>query len=109
MSIAAHTHASTPQGGQLAQAALESGMISLAGTVSAAVYFAGPDNTGYTNIDIALTAYCLFPMIHTSHQTNVYIRGHSTDGGSADAPRFGLMNVSTTDETYDVDYRYLTA
>lgn len=106
-----HTHTSIIQGGMLRRAALESGTTSLSGTAAKVSVTPPPPfviNT-FTIVSLALTAWCLYPMFHSSGNS-VMIVGHITDGADPDAPRLGLANISTSaDETYDIDYRYLTA
>lgn len=85
--------------------------VSLAGSITSA-----------TSVDITLTAYSFFPMIHQTDATStvfaggaVYVvsgtmKGHSVDGADPDSPRFSLFNgKSKTTATYDVDYRYIQA
>lgn len=74
---------------------------------TAVTSLAGTVNNG-ADLDITLTHYAFFPMIHA--QTNdLFIVGHVTDGASADAPRFALNNTSGSGKTYDIDYRYVAA
>ena len=72
-------------------------------TVSAAGSLVGAMSAFFT-----LNAYAFFPMIH-SESTNVRVCGHTTDGASADNPRFGIVNTTGNTYTYDMDYRYLQA
>jgi len=63
---------------------------------------------GFGTADIVLNDYSFFPMIHGS-QASMIVIGHSTDGASADAPRFRFYNQSaSTGVTYDVDASSLT-
>lgn len=65
-----------------------------------------------SQVNITLTAYSFFPMIHsTAPGADTMMQGHSTDGASADSPRFSLRHdaSSTDDGSYDVDYRYVAA
>lgn len=98
--------AQIPQGG-IANAAIgraqliTSTNVSQAGSVS-------PLN----QVNITLDPYSFFPMIHTADAGSAQsvLTGHTTDGADADAPRFGIKNLDSTDDcTYDVDYRYIGA
>lgn len=60
--------------------------------------------------DITLNAYAFFPMIHDDGaSTSIHIRGHGTDGASADSPRFRIREDAGTVNTYDVDHRFVQA
>ena len=67
---------------------------------------------GGTGLGITMSAYAFFPMIHTQNSfghhghTFAYVIGHSTDGASADSPRFRLYPKGNS-LSYDVDYRYI--
>ena len=58
-------------------------------------------------LDIALTPYAFWPMLHVSDATDIRVSGHEVDGGSADAPRLALYNSSGSGRSYDLDYRYV--
>lgn len=96
-----HRHTNILNGGLLGTGALETTTSSLSGTLTGFT-------TVYTRVDIALAGYAFFPMIH-SNDNRGRITGHSTDGASPDAARFSLINDTTTNDTYDVDYRSITA
>lgn len=77
---------------------------SLAGTIAA--------TSGINSVDITLSPYCFFPMIHTASlgSAKPVLSGHETDGADPDLPRFGFRNMDSTDAaTYDVEYRYIDA
>lgn len=76
---------------------LSTSTTSLAGSIS-----------GTSTVDISLTAYSFFPMIHTE-TIDVLLSGHSTDGASADSPRLSLYNGAGSLKTYDIDYRYVAS
>ena len=65
------------------------------------------------SVDITLTAYCFFPMIHVDRDGGAdgNLTGHSVDGASPDAPRFRINGVTTGNgsESYDVEYRHVAA
>jgi hypothetical protein len=82
--------------GAVQRAKIQTATITLSGNVG---------NT--TGTDITLSPYSFFPMIHATG--NVFLRGHSTDGASADNARLRLENPDATTETYDIDYRYIDA
>lgn len=68
---------------------------SLAGSVPAA-----------SGVDLALTPYAFWPMIHTDLPGSVAVNGHTTDGADPDLPRLRLENAHlTTAANYDVDWR----
>ena len=75
------------------------------------VSLAGSMSTG-TYTEITLSPYSFFPMIHTTAGDGNLrgdVRGHITDGASADNSRFALYNGNGNAVTYDVDYRYIQA
>jgi len=80
------------------QGELKTATVSLSGSI------------GDTNqVNITLNSYAFFPMIHTSG-TASSMQGHATDGASADAPRFAFSPTTYGGtETYDVDYRHMSA
>ena len=84
------------------RANLTTSTVSLSGNVTAG-----------SGVDISMNAYAFFPMIHCAGAagTNALrVQGHTTDGASADNPRFRIFNVdSSNDGNYDVDYRYISA
>jgi len=65
----------------------------------------------YTSgVSIAMNPYCFYPNTYVDAQANVHQTGHSSDGGSADAPRLGFYNShSELTKNYVVDWRYITA
>lgn len=98
--------------GKLAANAVTRAKISTA-TVSAAGSLAG-------TVLITMNAYSFFPMIHVqvvnTKESNydevalTMMAGHTTDGASADSPRFSLSDgIQAGNNTYDVDYRYIQA
>jgi len=83
------------------QAKIKTTTVSLAGSISTATY-----------TEITLSPYSFFPMIHTEAGDNNLrgdVRGHITDGASADNSRFALYNGNGDSVAYDVDYRYIQA
>lgn len=83
------------------RAKLQTTTVSLSGSISIG-----------SHVDITLSAYAFFPMIHTTFSgtagNHVKLSGHGTDGASADLPRFRLSNEdSSNSNTYDIDYRYI--
>jgi len=90
----------------IGQGELSTATVSLAGSVL---------GTAGTNVDIALTAYCFFPMIHNTQLSSsapIVLTGHSVDAANADSPRFRFTRFATSKsgaDTYDVDYRYIQA
>lgn len=60
-----------------------------------------------TYINIAMSAYCFFPMIYGS--TSLHLRSHGTNGASPDAPRFAIYNPASTEKTYNIQWRYIIA
>lgn len=110
MSIDAHAHTNLLKGGRVRQGALDTGTTSLAGSLPA-MQFSGPPFFVFTPtpVSIALTKDCFFPMIHSTGNAFVHIKGHQTDGNDPDNPRLGMLNLDTASAyTYDVDYRYFT-
>jgi len=84
---------------------------STGGTTSLAGLVAGDGE-----VDISLTAYSFFPMIHAESGSEdisggnfMIVSGHTTDGASADSPRFRLINTAPGGVNYDVDYRFIPA
>jgi hypothetical protein len=76
--------------------------------LSTAVGGASGSISSGSDVSVTMDAYSFFPMLHA--QTNdVTVGGHTTDGGSADAPRFILQNNGVGGNTYDVDWRFVTA
>lgn len=61
---------------------------------------------------ITFQAYCFFPMFHDSNAggNDMRLKGHTTDGASADSPRCAYRNsAGKASYTYDVDNRYIQA
>jgi len=67
-----------------------------------------PSISSSFNFVVTLTAYSFFPMIYADDEL-MYMCGHSTDGGSADAPRFEMDNVSGGSVSAVCDWRYIAA
>lgn len=77
---------------------------------TATVSLAGSLAASSGKVQLTLNAYAFFPMIHCTDaaaEGGPTVRGHVTDGASADNPRFMLLNSNSGAETYDVDYRYI--
>lgn len=101
----------------IASTGVSAGSITRSSLSTATVELAGSLNTDTTLI--TLNAYAFFPMIHVSSiddsgvgvsdETAGLVSGHTTDGASADSPRFGLTGDVKFGGTYDVDYRYIQA
>jgi len=84
--------------GAVARAELDTGTVSLSGSADT------------SRVNFTLTAYCFFPMIHSTSGDRFMMAGHDTDGVSADAPRFSTLGASEKTTTgYDIDYRYVVA
>jgi uncharacterized protein YcsI (UPF0317 family) len=101
MTVTVHGHQNILQGGNIGKNAFETTTTSLAGSIS-----------GFAVVDIALTHYAFFPMLHMTNSGSaeeVLVSGHSIDGASADAPRFSIWKNGFIVETYDIDYRNITA
>lgn len=99
MTIVAHEHANILTGGRLYNVAFDStSTVSLAGSIA----------FGFANrIYLTFNAYMWWPMLHSDGVYMIMIP-HNTDGGSADAPRAGLVNNEpSTTRGYDLDYRYI--
>ena len=87
--------------GSVVRADLSTTTVSLNGSIS-------EESSSY----FILTAYCFFPMIHQTTDSNNQnsLRAHSTDGADPDSPRFGMTNPQKdSGSTYDIDYRYIDA
>ena len=82
--------------GAVTQLKLDTAVDSLAGTIGAGLA-----------LDIALTAYAFWPMLHVENPADVYVTGHIADGGGADFPRLALFNTAGAGRDYDLDYRYV--
>ena len=97
-------------GVRLQTGAIEDAAITKVKITTATVSLAGSITT-QAYVDIAMTAYCFFPMISTdSVSSEMPLQAHKTDGASPDAPRFRLHNTDGADtRDYDVDYRYIDA
>jgi len=87
--------------------AVSDGSVTRAKLATTTVSAAGTINAG-ANLLLTLQAYAFFPMIHAA-DAGVRLIVHTTDGASADSPRFGMHNPGTGPQTYDMDYRYITA
>ena len=62
------------------------------------------------SVDLTLSDYTFWPMIHTANQRDVHVSGHSTDAPGAGNARLALHNSSsTTAHDYDLDYRSVPA
>lgn len=84
---------------KLADRAVTSGkLFTFVGSFAGSIF----SNTG---LDFSLDPDAFFPMISVSSQVNIHMTGHTTDGGSADNPRFGFWNASGITQTYDIDFR----
>jgi len=71
---------------------------------------AGSINAGNSQL-FTLNAYAFYPMKHktdTATPTNSHMIPHTTDGASADSPRFGFQQLFIN-ETWDMDYRWILA
>ena len=70
---------------------------------------------GNAKLNVTLTYYAFFPMIHVQQASlfssgSILVSGHTTDGGSATAPRYALVNTTAgTTYNYDLDYAYVTS
>ena len=64
---------------------------------------------GNGTVDILFGTRTFIPMIHVADQVKVELTGHSVDGVGADQARMGLHNDTAGSETYDIDYRAVTA
>lgn len=94
MAVDIHTHETVDEGGTLLYTSFRTGaQVSIAGFL-----------TVPNIVDISLTAYCYFPML--SAEFSGALRGHATDGASADAPRFALR-FGSGPTGYAIDYNYL--
>ena len=62
-------------------------------------------NSASQRVDIALTAYSLWPMIYTG--SNVHVDGHSTSVTDPDSPRFSLYATGGSVNTYRVETRFI--
>jgi len=85
----------------LVTVAIKTTTVSLAGTMTTGTY-----------ANITLSPYSFFPMIHTEAGADTLrgdIRGHLTDGASADNSRFSIFNNNSNSIGYDIDYRYIQA
>jgi len=92
MAVTVHTHESAGEGGVLGVNGFDTGTSSFTGTL-----------TGSQTADIAMTAYCFFPMLASSQVMN--ITGHPTDAASPDSPRFTVAFAGT----YYVDYKFINS
>jgi len=92
------------------QSEVANASIGLGELITATVSLAGSVSNG-SRVDITLTAYSFFPMIHSTNNASntMGLQGHNTDGASADNPRFAFYNATGYTQTYDVDYRYIGA
>ena len=59
-------------------------------------------------LGFVLNDWALFPMLHGT-SSDLFVKGHFTDGGSASSPRFDLENQSPGARSYDIDHRWLIA
>lgn len=65
---------------------------------------------GSDNVNIALNAYCFFPMIYTEDPGNMVVTGHNSNAASADSPRMGIaLTGGGIDRDYAVYHRYITS
>ena len=74
---------------------------------------AGTTGSG-VKTNLTINQYSFWPNIHTSSTNgDMVMTGHTTDGGSANSPRFAFYNTSSskgaTSYTYDVDERYVNS
>lgn len=78
------------------QGVIKTATTSLAGSIPATSF-----------VDLMLTKYAFFPMIHSVQPPDVWVSGHLTDAPDPDLPRLSLNNSGVVARTYDVDYRYI--
>lgn len=96
VTIEAHTHEDTNQGGQLGKLGLFTNTISFSGAIG-----------GNILVLFTLTSESYFPMMHTGHNF-ILMSSHTSDGESPSNPRFALYNLaSSVNSSYDVDARYV--
>ena len=95
-----HTHLAAASGGLLTNVVRSTLNVAVGGV-------SGSLATG-ESVDVAMDAYCFYPMISTNDVNHV-IRGHPTDGASADAPRFSINYSGGGAMNYNVDWRYIKA
>lgn len=93
MAVEIHTHESDPEGRTLGQQGLSTSAVSISGS-----------SGSNTEVNIALTAWCFFPMIYTSSRL-IRLVGHATDAADPDSPRFRLY--FGTSGSYAIAYRHL--
>lgn len=85
----------TTPGPLITQARLDTGTVTLAGVLPAAGIY----------VDIFLSPYSFFPMIHAGTEVTS-MTGLTADGADPDAPGFSLRTNFLV-STYDVDYRFI--
>ena len=93
----------TPADGTITRAKLDTATQQLAGSIG----------NGST-VQISMTHYCFFPMIHAIETAggNMRLVPHATDQNDPDSPQFAFEHEtakSSNGGTYDVDYRYVDA
>jgi hypothetical protein len=104
---ATHDHSNAAGGGNISASAIPSSTI-VRSHLSTAV--GGISGTANMPISVTMDAYSFFPMVHSNDAT-VSMHNHTTDGASADAPRFILEADDSLGGiiSYDVDWRYISA
>jgi len=110
---AAHDHSG---GGELpiVSGSLAAGAVIQSKISTSVMSWSGNNAGGRT--DFTVSGYGFFPMVYVSSSgalnNEFFMTGHTTDGGSADVPRFSLgrpVTKGSTTLSYAVDWRYIDA